>query len=252
MCGTLVKYPPSSGASLSAGIIISSPSRVERLHIFIDYQNCYRTARRAFGFENSLGIYGQFDPLALAILLARRRAPLLNHSLPTATKIDSISIYSGIPAKRMDLYGFNRCRRQFDAWRSLDSRISVISRELRYFKSPEIEGGFTTGQEKGIDIALAIDFVGEAMTGGMDVGLLFSADSDFKPVLSLLKKKNLPIVAEVAAWKTDHQPQGGRKVYSQRLSSDENPKLPFCHWLSLADYSTIRDLKDYGVKLRRT
>ena len=246
-----MKYPPSSGSCPSAGIIIFSLSRRERLHIFIDYQNCYRIARRAFGFESSAGTLGQFNPLALSELILKRRAPLISFPNPASSEIQAISIYSGIPSNQHDPKGFNRCRRQFDSWRKLDERIHVISRELRYPKANQSGSARPLPQEKGIDIALAIDFVSEAMSGAMDVGVLFSADSDFKPLVSLIKNRHLPVVVEVAAWKSDSFVRTGKKTYNQRLSSDENPKLPFCHWLDAEDFASIRDSRDYAISLRR-
>ena len=39
-------------------------SGLDRLALFIDYQNAYRGARQAFGEDDDHHVVGQFDPLS--------------------------------------------------------------------------------------------------------------------------------------------------------------------------------------------
>jgi hypothetical protein len=70
----------------------NEPARVS-VGVFVDWQNCYRTARDAFGFHDS-GIPGNVRPLQLAEMLARARPQSATGSL---TKL---RIYSGRASHR--------------------------------------------------------------------------------------------------------------------------------------------------------
>lgn len=90
-------------------------------------------------------------------------------------------------------------------------------------------------QEKGIDVALAIDFVVLALQDKYDVGILMSSDTDLRPaletVISLSSKK-----VEVTAWK-------GKRP-NKRLQLPENNI--WCHWLNLEAYKTCEDPHNYS------
>jgi hypothetical protein len=64
--------------------------------------------------------------------------------------------------------------------------------------------------EKGIDVALTIDFAVMAVRGEFDVGVIFSTDTDLKPALEFVaglgegKPGGMPR-AEVAAWSAKDQ-----------------------------------------------
>ena len=59
----------------------------------------------------------------------------------------------------------------------------------------------TPAQEKGIDVALAIDFVRLAITGAYDVGVMMSTDTDLVPALRFVYDYNPGVIyANVAAW----------------------------------------------------
>jgi hypothetical protein len=46
---------------------------LRRLFLFVDYQNAYMHARRCFADASASGVVGQFDPVALGELVARKR-----------------------------------------------------------------------------------------------------------------------------------------------------------------------------------
>ncbi|WP_349308076.1 MULTISPECIES: NYN domain-containing protein [unclassified Pseudofrankia] len=91
-----------------------------------------------------------------------------------------------------------------------------------------------TPQEKGIDVALAVDFVRLACTDAYDVGILFSRDSDLIPALEAVRDlEGGKTHVEVATWKG-----------SSRLRFPDS-QLPWCHYLSAEDYEACRDDTDY-------
>ena len=46
---------------------------LDRLAVFIDYQNAYHGARQAFGTHSDPSVIGQFDPIKLSELIVERR-----------------------------------------------------------------------------------------------------------------------------------------------------------------------------------
>lgn len=108
----------------------------------------------------------------------------------------------------------------------------VIPRILRYpFDWPT-----SKHQEKGIDVALAIDFVALAIDGAYDVGVIASTDSDLRPALEYvyLKFGGRPR-AEVMNW---------RSTTGARRLSVPGANI-WCHWIERQDYDQIQDLTDY-------
>lgn len=57
-----------------------------------------------------------------------------------------------------------------------------------------------------------------AYKGEFDTGILFSADTDFKPVLEYVWATTIPAKPEVAAWRALNPPPNHDKSYNQRLS----------------------------------
>jgi NYN domain len=93
-------------------------------------------------------------------------------------------------------------------------------------------------EEKGIDVALAIDFVTMAVRGEYDVGVIMSTDTDLKPALEAVAEMggNPYPRAEVAAWSTLEQHSRRLSIPGRRL---------WCHWLDEADYRSVADPTDY-------
>ena len=76
-------------------------------------------------------------------------------------------------------------------------------RSDRDYARPPIPATWPTdpAQEKGIDVALAIDFVRLAITGAYDVGVMMSTDTDLLPALRFVYDYDLGVIhAAVAAW----------------------------------------------------
>lgn len=125
---------------------------------------------------------------------------------------------------------------QVEAWER--KGVTAITRRLQYLTEPQ--SGRRIAREKGIDVALAVDFVKMAIRDEYDVGIVFSADTDLRPALEFVTQEYPSLRVEVAAW------QRGRD--RRRLNFD-SPTPTWCHYLDHGDYMTIRDLEDYRAPL---
>lgn len=193
-----------------------------RLGLFIDYQNVYRGARRAFSFDSGPHWLGQVNPRALAELIAARQPD---------TTVETVRVYRGMPDGHRDPKGYAASSKQVDAWRQLP-RVEVVTRPLRYpFGYPAEKP-----MEKGIDVQIALDFVLGATDGDFNVGVLFSADTDLRPAVELVLARTKTHV-EVAGW----QSSATKKVHRLSIPS----RKLWCHFLTLADYKTVADPTNY-------
>jgi uncharacterized LabA/DUF88 family protein len=205
-------------------------ARPDRVVVFLDYQNVYRGARRAFHAEADHHCHGQVDPLRLGLHLSQ--------DSPFDRELVQVRIYRGMPAASRDSRGYGACRRQVAAWTS-SRLVEVTLRALRYPPGwPDSSLPGERPQEKGIDVALAMDLV--LMAGNdFDVAILMSTDTDLKPALEyiagLTDKAGTPR-AEVAAWSAPRRVNARLAIRSRKL---------FCHWLGEDTYRTIADTTDY-------
>jgi hypothetical protein len=136
------------------------PGSSERVVVFIDWQNLYKGARDAFHRGQGSGRLGNVDPLRLAQRLLQ--------VTPRTRELAGVRVYRGRPDPSRDPYGCTANQRQQIAWER--AGITVVQRPLRYPKAWPAE----RPQEKGVDVALAVDFVMLAVSGADDVGILMS------------------------------------------------------------------------------
>lgn len=206
-------------------------SMTARAVVFLDYQNVYRGARGAFHPPLSPSQHGQIDPVGLGELITRRSR--FDRSLA------EVRVYRGQPDAARDPKGHAAWSRQVESWRR-DPRVVVISRTLRY----PSDWPRSKPQEKGIDVALAVDLVLMAVRHEYDVGIVMSTDTDLKPALEAVVDLggNPYPKCEVAAWSA----QVGA---SRRLSLPR--RRIWCHWLTADDYRAVADPHDYGRSSRR-
>jgi len=197
---------------------------VERVIVFIDWQNAYKGARDAFHHRQAPGREGMVDP----VRLARR---LIQVSRGRSRELTGVRVYRGRPDPTRDPIGYAANQRQQDAWER--AGVRVVQRPLRYPKAWPAE----KAQEKGVDVALAVDFVMLAVTGGYDVGILVSTDTDLKPALEAVAAlgRNRQPHCEVAAWASS------QAVPRLRITG---AKL-WCHYLRVEDYRGMVDPTDY-------
>jgi NYN domain len=199
----------------------------DRVIVFIDAQNVYKGARDAFGVRNAegkiqeLSIFGQIHPMKLGQLICHRPPPGHTRSLT------EVRVYTGRPDSTKDPKGYGANLAQCSAWEK--AGVNVTWRTLRYPRDwPTVKP-----EEKGIDVALAIDVVRLAIDGQYDVGIICSTDSDLRPALEYVRNKFMrtPKV-EVMAW------SGAKRLSLANMNI-------WCHYFSRADFDVISDATDY-------
>ena len=111
--------------------------------------------------------------------------------------------------------------------------MTVVQRPLRYPKAWPAE----KAQEKGVDVALAVDFVVMAVTRSYEVGILVSTDTDLVPALEAVVRLggNRGPRAEVAAW-TSSRSAPRLRIAGANL---------WCHYLRVDDSLGMLDPTDY-------
>lgn len=147
----------------------SEPVR-KRVVSFLDGQNLYHSARETFGYT-----YPNYDVLALSRRICKERG----------WEFHQARFYTGVPSEADDRF-----------WSQFWSRklavlgrqgVHVYSRTLRYRKRsvrlPDgTEQSYLVGEEKGIDVRIALDIIRMAHHRDYDVALLFSQDQDLSEV----------------------------------------------------------------------
>jgi len=201
----------------------------QRVVVFIDYQNVMEDARRAFCSRPFSGWDGQIDPRRYAALLVSRR-PL---GVSADRSLKEVRVYRGRPHSEKEPKTNAAHSRQTLAWKN--AGVTVVTRDLRYPRDfPKVKP-----EEKGIDVALAIDAVMMAVRGELDVAIIASTDTDQRPVLEAfheLPQDPRPI-CETATWSTPTYRKAltvsGLHIWSHRLDDDV--------------YRRVRDGRDYNV-----
>ena len=149
---------------------------IKRVVSFIDGQNLFYQAKDAFGFH-----YPNYDPLKLVDAICNSSGWLR----------DEIHFYTGIPSA-LDNPLWNHF---WNAKMAVMGRLGIrtFSRELRYQnKTISLSDGTLVstivGQEKGIDVRIALDLVRYALENKYDVALVFSQDQDLSEAVGDIKK----------------------------------------------------------------
>ena len=198
-----------------------------RIAVFFDWQNCYRSAQDALG----PGTNGNVNPFKLAQYLARSRPPG-----SAEAQLSAVEIYSGIPSQRRDPASYAARRRQHAAWQGLSPLVRMHTRTLAY--RSDSQGG-VRGQEKGIDVAIAIDLVRHVVfERTCDIAVLVSADTDLLPALELIVEQRGVGAIEVATWDGGHAP-GALRVEGHLVHQ---------HHLTEKLYHRFKDLRDYSQR----
>ena len=187
----------------------------ERVAVFVDFQNAHLVGHSLFG--GGLSPYRCVpDPARVGDLIAsRRRRP------STAT---AIRVYRGRPDPNHQRRVTAANDAQKAGWER-DRRVQVIRRQLNYRGWPN-----QPPQEKGVDVAIAVDLMHLAFRRQYDALVLFSSDTDLLPALETIVHLRLTHV-EVACW-------AGFKPLRFPASS---PPRPWCHSLTRADWDAVTD-----------
>ena len=152
------------------GIQMPTEPSIKRAIAFVDGQNLYYAAREAFGYT-----YPNYDVLALATAVCRTHG-----WRPAQTRF-----YTGVPDSSDDAFWnqFWVKKLRVMSWQN----THVFSRPLRYrnrkMKLPDgTEHTFTVGEEKGVDVRIALDVIRLAHRKEYDVAVIFSQDQDLSEV----------------------------------------------------------------------
>jgi uncharacterized LabA/DUF88 family protein len=143
---------------------------IKRAVVFIDGQNLFYAAKIAFGHS-----YPNYDPKALAERVC------LDHSW----QLVQTRFYTGYPSADDD--AFWNYFWQTKMLQLTRDGVHVFSRQLRYrLQTVKLRDGTThsavVGQEKGVDVRLAIDVISLAHQSAFDVAVIFSQDQDLSEV----------------------------------------------------------------------
>ncbi len=148
---------------------------IKRAVAFVDGQNLFFAARQAFGYT-----YPNYDFPALAAAVCTSKG----------WNVEQARFYTGIP---------NSSDNPFWSYfwagklRTLTRQgVEVFTRSLRYrdriVKLPNgATHAFTTAEEKGIDVRIAIDVIRLAHRNAYDVALLFSQDQDLSELCAEIR-----------------------------------------------------------------
>jgi len=202
---------------------------VKRAVAFFDGQNLFHAAKRAFGYP-----YPSYDVSKLAEWVARSQG----------WSLTEVRFYTGVP----DVEDNARWHAFWVAKLAQMGRrgVRVYTRPLRYrnrsFRLPDgTIHAFLDGEEKGIDVRLAIDVIRLAHRNVFDVALVFSQDQDLSEVAQEIRQ----IADEQGRW---------IKVASAFPSSPtlENRRgIDKTDWIRIdrATYDSCLNRKDYRSKL---
>jgi hypothetical protein len=165
---------------------------LSRVGVFIDWQNVYMEARRAFGLTEEAGRRGVFDPVELARILA------FGNRRGDGGQLVRVEIHRGLPDPERNPIGNSAVLRQRDAWvAGNEGLVHPRLRPLRYNRE--------TGkpEEKGVDVALALAVVENVVSDFVDVAILFSHDTDLMPAVEAVRRLAGTHRIETASWKDD-------------------------------------------------
>lgn len=199
-----------------------------RAAAFFDGQNLFHCAKEAFGYT-----YPNYDPAKLAYAICERYE----------WKCTSVRFYTGIPDVA-DSPFWNHFWTAKGAQMGRDG-ISVFTRPLVYrnvrVKLPDGRiHTFLTGQEKGIDVRLALDVIRLAHKREYDVALLFCRDGDLSEVADEIRS----ISKDQGRWLKI----ASAYAYSPAVRSHRG--IDRTDWIRIdrALYDTCIDYRDYRPK----
>lgn len=148
----------------------------KRASVFFDGQNLFRSAMTTFGYH-----YPNYNPLNLAKSICRQKGWALQ----------SVHFYTGVPDPSDDPFWNHFWTNKLTAMGKCG--IKTFSRSLRYRNQTVClpdgrEYTFLVGQEKGVDIRIALDVVRMSRAREYDVALIFSQDQDLSEVADEVKR----------------------------------------------------------------
>ena len=138
--------------------MIEPPNK--RVVAFVDGQNLFNAAKKAFGYG-----FPNYDPLKLAKLVCGQQI---------RWDLTKLCFYTGMPSPKRDAQRHLFWKAKLGSMGRNKDLVQTFSRPLVYRDG--------IAQEKGIDVRLALDAVRLAHEAAYDVALIFSQDQDFSEV----------------------------------------------------------------------
>jgi len=201
---------------------------IKRALVFFDGQNLFYAAKNAFGHR-----YPNFDPKALAERVCRNQN----------WQLVQTRFYTGYPSADDDPFWNHFWRAKM--LQLTRDQVHVFSRPLRYrLQTLRLADGTTqsaaVGQEKGVDVRLAIDVISLAHQNAFDVALIFSQDQDLSEVadeirlIAGLQKRWMKIASAFPVSPVPHNKRG----------------IKGTDWIKIdrATYDACLDARDYRPK----
>jgi len=143
---------------------------IKRVIAFVDGQNLFNAAKMAFGYS-----FPNFDPIELATLVCQQQLKVEKH-----WTLVKLYFYTGMPSPTKDEPRNRFWKGKLAAMGKHKELVQIFSRPLVYRHG--------IGQEKGIDVKLAVDAVRLAHESAYDVALIFSQDQDFVEVATEIRR----------------------------------------------------------------
>ncbi len=195
---------------------------------FIDGQNLFYGAKEAFGYP-----YPNFNVHALAERVCRTRGWTLAET----------RFYTGVPAASDDVFWNHFWSAKLK--QMARTGVHTFSRPLRYRnRTLHLPDGrvqtVLVGQEKGVDIRLALDMVRAVNESLCEVILIFSQDQDLteavEEVRFIADKQSRPV------WVASAYPVSPTSLNTRGIDKTE--------WIKItrADYDACLDPRDYRPK----
>ncbi len=204
--------------------------------VFLDYQNSWHGTRARFGNPDfDPPTVGHVHPDLLGELLCEH-----GRTVDPQRLLSQVHVYRGRPGwqSHRDLrVAFDR---QTARWTRLPG-VSFHTRNMRYQATGWSTTGEVTnwvGQEKGIDVLLALDLVRGARLDLYDVAVVVSGDTDLFPAIE--EAMSLGKRVERALW---WKPPVRKRALHLR------GRAVWTHYLDEADFGTVRDDTNYLSKL---
>jgi uncharacterized LabA/DUF88 family protein len=201
---------------------------IKRAIIFIDGQNLFHAAKEAFGYS-----FPNYD----VKLLAKKICDLKGWDLK------EIRFYTGIPDIQDDALWHTFWTNKLTCMGQVG--VKIFSRSLRY-RNQTIHlpnnktHTFLVGQEKGVDIRIALDITRLAHTKVYDIGIIFSQDQDLSEVADEVRI----ISGEQDRWLKIASAFPVSPVYKNNRGIDKTD------WIRIdrQTYDACIDLRDYRNK----
>lgn len=205
-----------------------------RVAVFVDYQNVYHCARKAFGDPSTdPPTFGHVRPHRLALLLKQ-----LGEEVDSERELCAVTVYRGQPGPKSHANLQSAFAHQIAAWRKLPL-TTVKTRPLRYQPTAHSHGKPSQwrAEEKGIDVLLALDVAMGARDDQYDVAVVVSADSDLLPAIEVALEAGKRV--ETATWssralRVKPLAVGGKRIWN--------------HWLNRQRFEYVRDDTNYLAK----